>query len=332
LTNRERLQNTLSFKHVDRLPKIEWASWWDLTLNRWKTEGLPSDVNYGMSIFNYFNLDNHMQFWLAAMNENCPQPAGNGLGIIENESDYNKIYKFLYPSDRIKNLLGLINSVKQGYDKGDIPVWLTLEGFFWYPRQLFGIENHLYAFYDYPELYHRICSDLADFHIMCIEQFCEIMVPEFITFAEDMSYNHGPMLSKETFDEFIMPYYKKVIPHLKQRGIKVIIDSDGDITKMVPWFMEAGIDGVLPLERQAGVDINYLRDKFPDFLFIGGYDKLVMKNGENAMRKEFERILPAMKKGGYIPSVDHQTPPEVSMDNYRIYEKLLNEYCIKAVQ
>jgi uroporphyrinogen-III decarboxylase len=58
---------------------------------------------------------------------------------------------------------------------------------------------------------------------------------------------------------------------------------------------------------------------------------MVMHLGEDAMRKEFERILPVMRSGGYIPSVDHQTPPNVSIENYRIYAKLLNEYCEKSV-
>ena len=48
------------------------------------------------------------------------------------------------------------------------------------------------------------------------------------------------------------------------------------------------------------------------------------------MREEFEQLLPAMKSGGYIPSVDHQTPPDVSMEQYRIYVRLLREYAEKA--
>ena len=55
-----------------------------------------------------------------------------------------------------------------------------------------------------------------------------------------------------------------------------------------------------------------------------------MNKGENEMRAEFERLLPTMKSGGFIPSVDHQTPPGVSLSNYRVYLKLLNEYCAKA--
>ena len=50
---------------------------------------------------------------------------------------------------------------------------------------------------------------------------------------------------------------------------------------------------------------------------------MVMKHGEEAMRAEFERILPAIKSGRYIPSVDHQTPPDVSVENYRVYVRLL---------
>ena len=64
---------------------------------------------------------------------------------------------------------------------------------------------------------------------------------------------------------------------------------------------------------------------------IGGYDKTIMHLGEEAMRAEFERLLPAMKSGRYVPSVDHQTPPDVSAGLYRVYVRLLHEYAEKAV-
>ena len=62
-------------------------------------------------------------------------------------------------------------------------------------------------------------------------------------------------------------------------------------------------------------------------------DKIRAKRGKwrVAMRKEFERLLPVMRQGGFVPSVDHQTPPGVSLENYRIYLKLLKEYTEKAV-
>jgi hypothetical protein len=39
-----------------------------------------------------------------------------------------------------------------------------------------------------------------------------------------------------------------------------------------------------------------------------------------------------MRSGYYIPSVDHQTPPAVSLDDYRLYCSLCREYARKACE
>ena len=179
---------------------------------------------------------------------------------------------------------------------------------------------------------HRMNRELTAYHLRALERLLPIMKPEFMTFAEDMSYNHGPMISKELFDTFMLPYYRQIIPVLKDFGVRVLIDTDGNVEPLIPWFKEAGIEGVLPLERQAGVDVNRIRSNHPDWLMVGGYDKTIMHLGEEAMRREFERVLPAMRSGRYVPSVDHQTPPDVSVEQYRIYVRLLKEYAEKAVR
>jgi hypothetical protein len=37
-----------------------------------------------------------------------------------------------------------------------------------------------------------------------------------------------------------------------------------------------------------------------------------------------------MRSGCYIPSCDHQTPPAVSVEDYRLYVRLLYEYAERA--
>jgi hypothetical protein len=69
-----------------------------------------------------------------------------------------------------------------------------------------------------------------------------------------------------------------------------------------------------------------LREKYPTLRMVGHYNKRVMHLGEAAIREEFERLVPLMRTGGFLPSVDHQTPPEVSLDDYRLYLRLLDEY------
>ena len=153
---------------------------------------------------------------------------------------------------------------------------------------------------------------------------------DFMTFGEDMSYNNGPMLSKELFDDFLAPFYKEVIPIIKKMDIPIFLDSDGDITLAVDWYSSVGVECMLPLERQAGVDVSEYIKKHPEMFFLGHFDKMCMKFGEDAMRKEFERLLPSCESGRFIPSVDHQTPPDVSLENCRTYVKLFKEYALKA--
>lgn len=132
------------------------------------------------------------------------------------------------------------------------------------------------------------------------------------------------------FSEFLELYYQKVISVLKENNIIPFVDTDGQVESMIPWLIEAGIAGILPLERQSGVDVARIRKEYPNSLMIGAFDKVVMSEGEECIRKEFDRLLPVMKTGGFIPSCDHQTPPGVSFENYKIYLKLLKEYCEKA--
>ena len=108
------------------------------------------------------------------------------------------------------------------------------------------------------------------------------------------------------------------------------MDSDGDISVPAYWFEDVGVEGILPLERQAGVDIAKLRQDHPNMKFVGHYDKMVMNKGEKAMRTEFERILPTASKGGFVVGCDHQTPPGVSLKDFELFLSLFREYAVKA--
>jgi len=322
----ERCRAVMNFQPVDRLPRIEWAMWWDKTIERWQAEGLPPGDRY--ETYRQLGLDVYYQHWFAPRSKGFPRPASHGAGVIETDDDYERVKEFMYPP--FEHLRPMLERYAAEQEAGDAVLWITLWGHFWGPRVLLGIERHMYAFYDQPELMHRINQDLTDYNVAIVKWMAPFCRPAFMTIAEDMSYNHGPMLSRELFDQFLLPYYEQVVPLLKEMGTHVLVDTDGDVTEMVPWLEAAGVEGVLPLERQAGVDAAEMRRQFPRFIMVGHYDKMVMPRGEDAMRAEFERLLPVMRGGGFIPSVDHQTPPGVSLDQYRIYLRLLAEYSEKV--
>jgi hypothetical protein len=327
MTARERFHAVMNFQPFDRLPIVEWASWWDKTIQRWHGEGLPAELNDRYDLYRHFGQDMWCQDWLGTRGPEYPWPTSHGAGAIANAADYERIHKHLFCCHVNKDLWRRWAELQR---TGEAVLWFTVEGFFWFPRTLFGIEPHFYAFYDQPELMHRINEELADYICRLIDEMCEICTPDFMTFAEDMSYNHGSMLSEALFDEFMLPYYRRVVPKLKEHGILAVIDSDGDITVPTAWFERAGLDGILPLERQAGVDVAKVRAAHPKMRFIGCYDKMTMNRGEAAMRAEFERLLPVARQGGLVISVDHQTPPGVSYEQYQLFLRLFREYAAKA--
>jgi hypothetical protein len=328
MTNRQRYRAIMNFEPFDRLPVVEWAPWWNQTLDRWRGEGLPPELEWKYDIAEHFGLDQYRYTHFRPTGADTPRPAAHGSGIITCEAEYDRVRPTLhhprcFNPERWKRWARLQAS-------GDSVVWYNIDGFFWFPRVLLGIERHFYAFYDQPELMHRINGDLAAWQLEVFDAICEILTPDFVCFAEDMSYNHGPMLSEELFNEFMKPYYQRVVPRLREKGCFVFIDSDGDITRAAPWFLGSGIQGILPLEHQSGLDVAELRRAHPEIRLLGAFDKMVMNRGEAAIRAEFERLLPVAAEGGLVVSVDHQTPPGVSYSDYQLFLRLFREYAPRA--
>ena len=330
MKNTERFEALLNGRvDIDRTPVVEWATWWNKTCLEWEKQGLPKMDGWVWNLNEYWGHDKLKQFWLPTREEGLPKPAYHGAPVAGDTETYHRLKKYLLTDSLVEKIDRDIGGWAKAHEGEDIAYWFTLDGYFGFPRRLFGIEGHLFAFYDEPDLMLEMNDDLTEFHLKCLDVIYSHIRPCFMTFAEDMSYNLGPMLSKQCYDKFMLPFYKRIVPEIKRHGTKVIIDTDGQVEPLIPWFLEAGIEGILPLERMAGVDVNRIRQNFPELIMIGGFDKTVMHLGEEAMRREFERILPAIRSGRYIPSVDHQTPPDVTMENYRIFDRLLREYAEK---
>ena len=65
----QRLRNMFEGKAIDRLPVIEWAPWWNLTVERWQQEGLKMPLRTsqeGWAIQRHFGLDGHIHAFHAA--------------------------------------------------------------------------------------------------------------------------------------------------------------------------------------------------------------------------------------------------------------------------
>jgi uroporphyrinogen decarboxylase len=146
--------------------------------------------------------------------------------------------------------------------------------------------------------------------------------------AEDICYNHGPLISPAMMREFLTPYYADLIRGLKARQIDpsrhlyLQIDTDGFAPPVMPVYQELGMDVMSPFEVAAGCDVVALGREYPDVAMFGGIDKRVLAQGKAAIDAMVERILPPMReRGGYIPTCDHGVPEEVALEDYIHYRE-----------
>jgi hypothetical protein len=215
------------------------------------------------------------------------------------------------------------------YRERDFP--LTLGGypigFYGTLRFLMGEERLLFNFYDDPKLVRDFMNALADLWIRLWGEVLSEIKVDCVNFWEDMAYRSGPFISPGMFREFMLPSYQRVTSFLKDMGVKIIlVDTDGNLEKLVPLFMESGITAIFPFEVQAGNDILAFRRNYPRLQILGGIDKMKIALGKAAIDEELKTKIPYMlKAGGYVPHVDHQVHPDISWENFKYYRARLKE-------
>jgi len=195
-------------------------------------------------------------------------------------------------------------------------------GFYWRAREWMGTENLSYAWYDDPALMHEMMEFFADYTIEVLKPLLAETDAEYFTFNEDFAMKSGPLLSPQTFRTFISPHLRRMVEFLKSHGVRyVALDSDGSPEALIPLLMDAGIDLLWPLERASeGVDPARYRKKFGKSLrLMGGVDKRVLAKGPAAIDAHLRELRPLVEEGGFIPTVDHTVPPDVSWENFCHY-------------
>ncbi len=147
---------------------------------------------------------------------------------------------------------------------------------------------------------------------------------------DDMAYNNGPMFSPASFEKVFLPAYRRMVQAFKSAGAHyVFFHSDGDIRPLLDMLVDAGIDGINPLERRANMDALELRKKYPHLILTGGMcntDTLV--NGPIArIQKEAHQLIDLGRDGGLIIGT-HSVSPEIPLENFAAYDDICRTYGI----
>ena len=194
-------------------------------------------------------------------------------------------------------------------------------------RDMLTFEGLAYACYDYPDM----VEDMVETCCVLVEQVLDQVLPHFdFDYAagwEDICFKNGPIISLNFFEQVVVPRYKRIGEKLHAAGIDLwYTDCDGDVRPLMAGFLESGINCLFPFEvNGCAHPAELLNEHGKDLRIMGGVDKIQLGKGPKAIKAYLETLVPLVERGGYIPFCDHRCPPNVKPADYLYYLDLKEE-------
>ncbi|MBI2914473.1 MAG: hypothetical protein HYY08_00955 [Firmicutes bacterium] len=343
----------MNYAPVDRCVYGVWTGMWPETIERWKAEGYDPGAgpcfatdhwewNGGWFFPNppfehkVFSEDEDTVLYVneegILIRERKDNPMSSMPQFVrfpvETREDFRAFWRERMrpdPASRIGE--GWVERLR-GYRRRDFPMLVMADrwgGFFGPLRNLVGVERLCTLFYDEPAFVEEMMDAVADFIIDIMSRTLDHTDVDVFGFWEDMAYKAGPLIGPEMVRKFMLPRYGRVVDFLRSRGVEwIALDSDGDVMSLIPVWLDAGINLIYPFEVQSGMDVARVRKSFGrELRMFGGVDKRALIGGRESIDAELERVAPVVREGGYIPTLDHSIPPDVSYANYCYYMERL---------
>jgi len=241
---------------------------------------------------------------------------------VKNREDWEEYKKRLDPHHPERWPEPDWNAYAERLTQRDYPLGLEVGSFYGLLRDWTGAERLMYLFYDDPALVSDMMAHMEYFSTEIIQRVLKDIQVDFAVFWEDMAWKKGPLISPKMFREFMMPHYKKVTGLLRSKGVDIIfVDSDGNISQLIPLWIESGVNGMYPLEVAAGMDAVELRQRYGnECLLWGNIDKRALAESKEVLKEELDRKIPfLLSQGGYFPGIDHFIPEDVPLENFQFY-------------
>jgi len=144
----------------------------------------------------------------------------------------------------------------------------------------------------------------------------------------DLAHTNGLFFSEEFYRRYLFPFHKEICYFFASYGIPTIMHSDGNISKIIPLLIEAGLRALHPLQATAGLDVKSLKKEYRnEIVFCGNFDlDLLRVPQEKARGIVIERLQAYKEGGGYIFGLDGPVSPDIDLDDYTFIIDLVKEY------
>ncbi|MBN1247310.1 MAG: hypothetical protein JXC32_06600 [Anaerolineae bacterium] len=193
--------------------------------------------------------------------------------------------------------------------------------FFHVVADFFGMANYFVKMYTDPAVVDAVTEHVVDFYLAANERYFAQVGDRMdaFFFGNDFGSQLDLLISPKLFKRFVLPSFVKFTDQGKSYGYKVVLHSCGAIERTIPALIDAGVDGLHPLQALArGMDAETLARKYKgDLVFIGGVDtqQLLPFGTPEQVRAEVQR-LKGVFGPQFVVSPSHEALlPNVSVAN-----------------
>jgi len=355
MTDRERFNNQMHHRPVDRCFNMEFGYWnenfsqWSIFTDNGITNNAEADVFFNFDIIRGV-------MGRAWMHPSFPEEVidetettriirnDNGLiaevpkdghdtiphfirSSITTPEDWKKVKAERFNRDHPDRILDVEAMKKKHPPDRDYPLGVHCGSMIGRVRNMLTFEGLAYACYDYPDM----VEDMVETACLLVEDVLDQLLGEidfdYASGWEDICFKNGPIVSVDFFKNVVAPRYKRIGDRLHAAGIDLwYTDCDGDVRPLLPLFLQSGINCMFPYEVNSCCHPGELLDEYaPQLRLMGGVDKIELGKGPDAIKAYLESIAPYVEQGGYIPFCDHRCPPNVKPEDYLYYLDLKQE-------
>lgn len=188
-----------------------------------------------------------------------------------------------------------------------------------------GFENTIYALNDYPDKVRDFLRAIEKHEDKIYEVVLNSPL-KILNFGENIDANVN---SPSLFEEYLIPYYKKRINQVHQKGKFCHIHMDGSLKPLLPLINKAGFDGIeaaTPLP-QGDVTLEELKDALGKTILIDGIPAILFlpqysyENLEEFTIKALEMFSPNL-----ILGVSDEVPPTADIEKVKFVSKIVENF------
>jgi uroporphyrinogen decarboxylase len=339
MTSRERVRTVLDGGIPDRVPIHD--GYWDETLRHWQGQGLPRSAisDYDDSLGEFFGTERILeedQRYITKVTKN-----GTVVREIRNHTSTPGLLSFPVGSRkdwhdikwRLASTEGRLprhlQTLYESYRNHQRFVVVTVHDPYEASWSKLGPTYLLEAMKTDPDLVREVFATITNLNIaVCEELLGQGYDLDGAWIWGDIAYSRGTLFSPELYREILYPFHRRLVGFFVARGLPVVYHSDGDIRKVIPLLIEAGVRCLQPLEAKANMDLLELKREYGHRLvFMGNVDFDRIARGQAEAESEIRTKVGLGKLGGgYIYHSDHSIPPNISLSYYQRILEMVRSY------